>query len=192
MLLENVIEKPSLVYVRVDQIEPMSSAGRDTIELATSSVPALRDCAALTPLALQWIAHLHPPLLWRQQRGARRFHALGNLRTIELCRQLPADTRVPALVIAVPKSVPLADVVNASHCLSTISHGLDLRFANQSLLQLIKLSNRELLLELSQNFANRSSIEQWLGLNRRLKLPSREYASSAMSQAELPEAKSND
>ena len=158
-LEEILVTTPSLMYVRVDQIEPAPSLGRETISLIASAVPALRDSAALTPLALQWIAHLHPPLLRRQQRGARRFHVLANLRTVELCQRLPADTRVPALVTTAHKSVPASDIVTATHCLSTIAHGLDLRYASQSLLQLITLADPGLLQELSPNFANRSTIE---------------------------------
>lgn len=182
LALEKMIETPDLVYVRVDQIEPVPSVGRETLSLIAGGVPALRDSAALTPLALQWLALLNPPLLRRKQRGARRFHALANLRTVELCQRLPPDTKLPALVTTVHKSVAVADIVTTTHCLSTIAHGLDLRYANQSLLQLIKLANPEVLLELSPKFANRSTIEQWLGLNRRLQLPPRKYATSVMSE----------
>lgn len=184
---ESLIEKPQFIFVRVDQIDPISGVGRETIELLTSTVPALRDSSALTPLALQLMACLHPPLLWRKRGGSRRYQALGNLRTVELCRQLPSGTKIPALVTTVPKSVPVADLANASQCLSTITHGLDLRFATQSLLQLVKIANPEILLGLSPHFANRSAMEQWLGLNRRLKLTPRQYASSPVSQDSLLE-----
>lgn len=182
--LESIIEKTTLLYVRVGQIEPVPSLGQDTASIITSAVPALRDGAALTPVALNLLSHLHPPLLRRQQRGAQRFYALANLRTLELCRSaLPADTKIPALVTTAHNPAANADIVAASHCLTTIVHGLDVRFATQSLLHLIMAMNPSLLEELSPHFANRSTIEKWLGLNRRLKLPPREYATSQMSEA---------
>ncbi|KXS54306.1 hypothetical protein BY454_1273 [Marinobacter persicus] len=180
--VEDLLERPKLKFVRIDQIDPVTIDEGALLEILTAPVPALKRGEGLTKLAVELATWLNPPLLY-PQKGARRYGVQGNFRSVELCQGLPGDMKIPALVTSQPTGgLSVADLSNLTICTNIVTQGLDLSHSPQSLVQLIKLSNPDLLMALSPCFRSRTAMEEWLGVNRRLQLTDPKFASSPLGQ----------
>lgn len=175
----DVLERPKLIFVRVDKIAPIDPLDTSMLEVLSAPVPALKSGEGFTRFAIELAAWLNPPLLYPKK--GRVYGVQGNFRTVELCQSLPGDIKIPALVTTKPGcGLSIADLSTLTTCTNVVAQGLDLPFAPQSLVQLFKLASPDLLMALSPGFRSRTAMEAWLGINRRLQLSEPRFATSPL------------
>ncbi|PVY76873.1 hypothetical protein C8D92_104104 [Tamilnaduibacter salinus] len=174
------------LHVRLDQIEPVQGLPPSTIEALTAPVPALKSDGVLTSDAIRVGTILHPPLLWQPKLHEKRFLVIANLRTVEIARQLPAASRIPALVLSERlNQTSREQLLRISTFISTVWWGLDLSAANDSVLQQVQQLSTEQLNAIAPELTSRSGRERALGLNRRRRPADRRFARSPTSQQSL-------
>lgn len=183
-MLHMDLSQSSLMWIKSNELMPVLGVDPHTTELLASQIPVIRNPGILSDSAIVWAAICHPPLVKKQRR--RCYRVIGNVRSAHLCRQLPASTRFPVVVL--PESLAhsnTADFLIKTTLISTLCYGLDVAFARDSVLGLIQRSSKSSLADISTELLTRSGVERVLGLNRRYTLPQRQYVSSPTSQASL-------
>lgn len=185
--LPSINEGAKLINIKVEEIAPVPNLSSSDLEVLLAQVPILKDSSALSSLAIEMGALLHPPIVWRPKPKIRRFVVIGNARTVELYRNGKArHKQIPVVLVKkLPAALSEGNGLKVLCFLSLIWYGIDASSANNTLNRLADSLSSELLTSVAPGLESKSGREKLLGLNRRHRLPLRGQADSPTSQKAL-------